>query len=150
MLITVSRRPCSRHGSADVMLAVAEDDLTIPVERGENAGRTLTHGSVVRSLTTLGRLQAATSTLMVSTDVPLMAGWRAPTLRAIAFAQERDTRRILGVVRGSLVNSFSRLDGARRRGKRFYEHIGGANARQISFTSEVWTWRSLVTFYTCS
>ncbi|HJZ73508.1 MAG TPA: DUF1223 domain-containing protein [Vicinamibacterales bacterium] len=90
------------------MLAVAEDDLTIPVERGENAGRTLTHGSVVRSLTTLGLLQAATSTLMVSTDVPLMAGWRAPTLRAIAFAQERDTRRILCVVRGSLVNSFSR------------------------------------------
>ncbi len=93
------------HGAADVMVALAEDDLSSHVARGENSGRTLTHAAVVRSLTSIGVLPPDSVVSSMSADVPLMPSWRAPYLRVIAFVQLHDSRRILGVARGSLVAS---------------------------------------------
>ena len=41
--------------SAEVLVALVQDRATTRVERGENAGRTLAHASVVRSLTLAGK-----------------------------------------------------------------------------------------------
>jgi hypothetical protein len=39
-----------RHGPADVIVVLAESDLTSHVERGENSGRTLTHEKAMQDL----------------------------------------------------------------------------------------------------
>jgi len=49
----------SEHRHNDVVLAVVEDGLVSKVERGENAGRTLTHAAVVRSLRQVGSVRPA-------------------------------------------------------------------------------------------
>ena len=51
MAIAVDRR-----SDADVFVAVTEDRLVTAVPRGENQGRTLSHHTVVRSLTTVGSI----------------------------------------------------------------------------------------------
>src|SRR5262249_27417301 len=43
------------HSGADVLLAWVDDPAPARVERGENAGRTLTHVRVVRELRRIGR-----------------------------------------------------------------------------------------------
>lgn len=48
-------------GDARIVVAVVEDRATTRVSRGENAGRTLAHTSVVRSMLTIGRASGAFS-----------------------------------------------------------------------------------------
>jgi hypothetical protein len=77
-----------RSDGVDLLFAIVEDELVSHIERGENANRTVTHWSVVRSFANLGA---------VSPDrtVPLKLdpAWRR--VRAVAFAQERETGRVL-------------------------------------------------------
>ena len=47
------------HRGAEVLLAAVEESAVSRVERGENAGRTLTHASVARSLARVGETSAA-------------------------------------------------------------------------------------------
>jgi hypothetical protein len=87
--------------SADVLLVVTESGLASDVARGENSGRKLTHVGVVRSLKSLGGLpEAPGDTFKAETEVPVEKGWRRENLRAVVFAQERGTRRVLAA--GSL------------------------------------------------
>ena len=87
--------------AADVLLAITESDLATDVARGENNGRRLAHVGVVRSLKALGGLpDAPGATFKAETDVPVEKGWRRENLRAVVFAQERGTRRVLAA--GSL------------------------------------------------
>ena len=87
--------------TADVLLAVTESDLATDVARGENSGRRLAHVGVVRSLKSLGGLpEAPGDTFKAETEVPVEKGWRRGNLRAVVFAQERGTRRVLAA--GSL------------------------------------------------
>ena len=87
--------------AADVLLAVTESGLASDVARGENSGRKLTHVGVVRSLKSLGGLpEAPGDTFKAETEVPVEKGWRRENLRAVVFAQERGTRRVLAA--GSL------------------------------------------------
>jgi hypothetical protein len=82
--------------TADVLLVVTEDKLSSNVERGENAGRRLSHVGVVRRLTKIGYVSATSPTF---TDEPLVAldkGWRRENLRAVVFLQERTSRRVVG------------------------------------------------------
>ncbi|GAC1343591.1 MAG: DUF1223 domain-containing protein [Myxococcales bacterium] len=81
------------HGGSDVWVGVLEDGLSSEVTRGENAGRTLKHAAVVRSLRSAGRVEGASGS--VELKLALAAGWRRGALRAVAFVQERETRRIL-------------------------------------------------------
>jgi hypothetical protein len=87
--------------TAEVLLAVTESGLASDVARGENSGRKLTHVGVVRSLKPLGGLpEAPGNTFKAETEVPVEKNWRRENLRAVVFAQERGTRRVLAA--GSL------------------------------------------------
>ena len=87
--------------AAEVLLAVTESGLASDVARGENTGRRLTHVGVVRSLKSLGGLpEPPGTTFKAETEVPVEKGWRRENLRAVVFAQERGTRRVLAA--GSL------------------------------------------------
>lgn len=84
--------------AASVWLAITEGGLTTAVPRGENAGATLAHGPVVRSLKRIGGIAAGTKGPAFSGDAPvsLAPGWRRDNLRAVAFVQRDKTLHIVG------------------------------------------------------
>jgi hypothetical protein len=95
--VRVGRLPKLSDGeTADVLLAVTEDRLSSEVERGENAGRRLTHAGVVRRLTKIGDLTAASPTFAGEPVVTLDSGWRRENLRAVVFLQEHTSKRVVG------------------------------------------------------
>ena len=81
----------------DVMIAVTEDDVTTDVPRGENAGRTLKHMAVVRTLQKVLTIKASDS-LPASTQakLELRPGWKLDRLHVVVFIQDAVTGRILG------------------------------------------------------
>ncbi len=81
---------------ADVLLAITENNLRSEVSRGENGGRYLRHSAVVRSLSVLGNISASQQSFEAQPVVKLAGGWQRDNLRAVVFAQERGTRRVLG------------------------------------------------------
>jgi len=85
-----------RKSTANILVAIVEDDLVTRVERGENRNRTLPHSAVVRSLTAVGSLSPDMSGRSFSVDLPLAREWRTARLRVVGFLQERDSLRILG------------------------------------------------------
>jgi hypothetical protein len=90
--------PVTPGDTAELLLAVTEDRLASDVPRGENAGRRLTHSAVVRDLTVVSTLQPGA---LFETEHPirLRAEWKRSALHAVAFIQERKSRKILGVAR---------------------------------------------------
>ena len=82
--------------SADVVVAITEDNLATDVRRGENRGQTLRHSAVVRSLTAIGTLASGEREWSNGVSVPLATDWTATNLRIISFLQERGSRRIVG------------------------------------------------------
>ncbi|HVF68611.1 MAG TPA: DUF1223 domain-containing protein [Pyrinomonadaceae bacterium] len=83
-----------------VLLAVTESGLSSDVARGENSGRRLTHVGVTRAIQQLGILPEAVGQFKVETGIVIKKDWRRENLRAVVFAQERGTRRVLAA--GSL------------------------------------------------
>src|SRR5438105_11099868 len=85
--------------NVEIFLAITEDALTSEVARGENAGRRLIHAGVVRSLISVAKFDVRKSPVF-SSDVPLhlLDEWNHANLHWIAFAQDRDSLRILGTV----------------------------------------------------
>jgi hypothetical protein len=81
------------HRDAAVMLAVLEDGLQSKVERGENAGRTLSHTAVARSLKEVGRVAAGDAQWSAEVTVALDVSWKKA--RLIAFVQDGRSRRVL-------------------------------------------------------
>ncbi len=75
----------------DIVVAITENNLQSNVVRGENAGRKLRHGTVVRHLQVVGEAPMAEAKLIFAPD------WNRENLRVVAFLQERRNRRILGV-----------------------------------------------------
>lgn len=98
----IDKFPKPTEGEAvNVFLALTESGLASDVARGENSGRKLSHVGVVRSLKMLGGLPEAPGTsFKAETEVLIEKGWRRENLRAVVFAQERGTRRVLAA--GSL------------------------------------------------
>ena len=93
--VSVGHLPASAASDpADVFLAVTEDNLSSSVGGGENAGRHLSHSAVVRELVPIGTITGSTFT--ASPSVTLSSGWRRGHLHAVVFAQERESRRIVG------------------------------------------------------
>ncbi len=86
-----------KTGPADVWLAVTEDGLSTAVRRGENAGATLSHGPVVRTLDRVATLPG-TPGAVTTKDVELTVqpSWRREGLRAVAFVQRRASLHIAG------------------------------------------------------
>jgi len=97
LLLHVSDLPRLTAGDiAEVLLAITENNLRSEVSRGENAGRYLRHSAVVRQLTALGEIGGSQNSFEAEPTVNLDNGWQRDNLRAVAFVQERGTRRVLG------------------------------------------------------
>ena len=92
--------PVGRGDTTEVLLAITEDHLATNVARGENAGRKLSHGAVVRKLTVLGRVKA--DGFAAEPALSLDKNWKLQDLRAVVFVQERGSRRVLGAATLSL------------------------------------------------
>ncbi|MGH9844486.1 MAG: DUF1223 domain-containing protein [Blastocatellia bacterium] len=83
--------------TVDLLLAVTESNLSSNVSRGENAGRKLNHRTVVRQLSPIGSADARQgASISAESTVTLAKGWKPENLRAVAFLQERKSRRVIG------------------------------------------------------
>ncbi|MEO6334724.1 MAG: DUF1223 domain-containing protein [Pyrinomonadaceae bacterium] len=87
------------HRDATVYAAVAEDGISSRVERGENAGKTLEHISVVRELRALGAMPAGKEEAAFSATLQIVPEWKAANLKVVVFVQENDRRNVIGVGR---------------------------------------------------
>ena len=98
LLVHVDVKPIaspSGHKSGQVLVALADDSDQSSVRRGENAGRTLKHVSVVRTLTSVGTIDDSGT---FSKDVTVSGGEaNLQNLRVVAFVQDGTSGRVLGV-----------------------------------------------------
>lgn len=98
LLVHVDVKPIgssSGHKSGQVLVALADDSDQSNVRRGENAGRTLKHVAVVRTLTPVGTIDDNGT---FSKDVTVSAGEaNLQNLRVVAFVQDGTSGRVLGV-----------------------------------------------------
>ena len=84
-------------GKAKVMLALVEDGLESDVAKGENAGRTLRHAGVVRSLVEVGEIKRSESEWSGSSSARFDEEWIRTNLRAVAFVQEAGSRAVRAI-----------------------------------------------------
>jgi hypothetical protein len=89
--------------TAEVWLAIAEDNLQSAVTRGENAGAQLRHTSVLRTMRKLGLADASKEQAFSgSAEVRLDQAWKRENTRIVVLVQERKSRRILGAAKAEL------------------------------------------------
>jgi hypothetical protein len=82
---------------SNIYLAVTENNLATPVPRGENAGHTVRHSSVVRSFGVIGKVDVkGPSAGQVISTLRLPQEWKRENLRAVVFVQERESFHITG------------------------------------------------------
>jgi hypothetical protein len=87
----------TEQDSAEVWVAVVECELQSNVGAGENAGKTLRHAPVLRSLRKMGVASLkGDSAFETSTRVKFKTDWKTKNLRVVAFVQEKKSMRILG------------------------------------------------------
>ena len=84
-------------GGGAVMLAIVEDKLESQVSSGENAGRTLLHAGVVRSLVEVGKTMRDEARWSGAVTVPFDDNWNRGSLRAVAFVQETGSRTVIAI-----------------------------------------------------
>jgi len=81
----------------EVILAITESGLHSAVRAGENAGQELHHSPVLRELKVIGVVgKNGQDSFTAQSTVKLDSKWNLQNLRAIAFVQEKKSRRILG------------------------------------------------------
>lgn len=100
--ILVDNLGAAQTDKADVFLAVTENNLESSVHAGENAGHTLQHTAVVRSLVRIVQIEAKRGAYTADMKVGLQPGWRVNNSSAVVFVQDRKTRRIIGAAICSL------------------------------------------------
>ena len=98
--------PETLHGrSLDLMLVVFERDLTTPVGRGENGGRTLHDDYVVRSLDRAAQLAAnGPEKTHHAASLRLSKDWNASRLGVAAFLQDPKSLEIRGAAAQALAS----------------------------------------------
>jgi hypothetical protein len=88
--------------SADLWLAVTERGLSSNVLRGENQGRDLAHGPVLRALTRIRAPRAdASGPLTTEATVRLDPSWKRENLSFVVFLQDKKSLHILGAAAAS-------------------------------------------------
>ena len=93
---SVSKLPAGSH-EADILLAVTEGGLVTPVLGGENNGHQLRHAAVVRSLSSVGRLDPNhPGEYSAVAKLNLRPDWNRANLKLVLFVQDRTNRHILG------------------------------------------------------
>ncbi|HKF24418.1 MAG TPA: DUF1223 domain-containing protein [Candidatus Acidoferrum sp.] len=91
--------------SAEVWLAITESGLSSQVSRGENAGRNLSHASVLRSIRRIGSADArAENSFEGEAFAKLKSNWKRENLTAVVLLQEKKSRRILGATSQKIAN----------------------------------------------
>lgn len=84
---------------ADVYLAISESHLSTRVLHGENGGRTLKHGPVVRSFGVIGNIEARQfNEVGVKSTLKIPSEWKIGNLRAVVFVQDHTSRQITAAV----------------------------------------------------
>lgn len=80
--------------SADVLLAITEDNLSTEVKAGENKGHTLRHSAVVREFRRIGQVKKGD----FEAGIPLKfdAKWKRTDLRVVVFVQASGEGKIQG------------------------------------------------------
>jgi hypothetical protein len=84
-------------GDSTIFLAIAEDNLSSSVERGENRGQTLQHVSVVRELREIGKAGPAEKRSQITAEVDLKPEWKKADLQLIVFVQDARTKVISAI-----------------------------------------------------
>jgi hypothetical protein len=84
----------SSSDSVEVILAITESGLVSDVSRGENSGRKLEHSAVTRKMIRVGAVEGGA--FSAERTVDLNSSWKRQNMKAVAFAQERASRRVLG------------------------------------------------------
>jgi hypothetical protein len=93
---SVSKLPPGSH-EAEILLGVTESGLVTSVYGGENSGRQLRHAAVVRSLTSLGRLDPRSpGEYSGVAQLNLRQDWNRANVKLVLFVQDRVTQHILG------------------------------------------------------
>ena len=83
--------------SAEILLAITESGIQSLISGGENNGRRLRHSAVVRSLTSLGKLDSKKDgAYTAEARLNLHPQWNRQNLKLVLFVQDRSSRRILG------------------------------------------------------
>ena len=82
--------------AANLKLAITESNLESSVSGGENGGHRLRHTGVVRSLSTIGHLNAKLPAYAGDTRLRLNPKWNRANLRIVLFIEQQDTRHVLG------------------------------------------------------
>lgn len=107
--VETGRLPASLGlGEADVYLAFALDHAESQVSHGENAGRTLMHVAVARSIARVGTLRQGQA-FVQDVRLKLDPGSESSNLRLIAFVQGPGQGRVIGAV-SEAVGTQSRRD----------------------------------------
>jgi len=86
---------------ADVYVAVALNRAESQVARGENAGRTLSHTAVAKSIVKVGKFRKG-QTFSQDVQLKLDPGTDARNLRLVAFVQEPGQGRVIGAAEQTL------------------------------------------------
>ncbi|MBX3229699.1 MAG: DUF1223 domain-containing protein [Labilithrix sp.] len=85
---------------AELLVAVVQDRGRVAVPRGENAGQTLDHAAIARSLVTIGATTKTRVKVPAAIEAPQGTGFSV-----VAFAQDRASRHVLGVATAPLVGA---------------------------------------------
>jgi hypothetical protein len=87
----------SPKDTPEVILAITESGLHSAVGAGENSGKKLHHSPVLRELKVIGTMGKNGGDAFTGQSTrKLDSKWDVQNLRAIAFVQEKKSRRILG------------------------------------------------------
>jgi hypothetical protein len=90
----------------EIWVALTEDEVTVPVARGENAGRSLTHADVVRSLRLSTLLPPGKLTNLVLPTPAATQGEATGGQHVVVFAQAPGQGRVLGLAMAAVARGF--------------------------------------------
>ena len=100
--LKISSNGIAKHDESYIWLVVTEDNLTNSVSRGENAGKTLSHTSVVREMKLIGNLLAADGKFDIETAVNMQANWNKKNLKFVVFVQGKQSKKVFALDRTKL------------------------------------------------
>ena len=97
--IKISIPNLPKHEKATVFAAFTQDNLSRKIGRGNNAGKTLLHSSVVRDLKAVGSIDPQKQSFESETFLQFQPEWNKENLNLIVFVQENGSRKILAISR---------------------------------------------------
>lgn len=82
---------------AEILLAIAEDDLETSVKAGENSGQNLRHAAVVRDFQKIGEIDKGKTNLNKTSKVEIKSEWKMENLRLVVFVQGKASRKVFAI-----------------------------------------------------